>query len=148
MEDRVIVMEHDPTDAEIWALIYKIAEQRKPTEEHVAIVTSFSTCGRAPSKADDPAVLRQGDSDLRVLEGGRQQEALAGSASLGCGPTCGRTPPRVSLAEHTADMMEQATGCLGGGATMPERIQVFMERTGKSRATAYRYWRELGFVAR
>lgn len=149
MEDRVIVLEHDPTDAEVWALIYKIAEQRQPVEEHLAIVDFlFDVCAEHQAS---PTIRLYCDKAIPLFESWKAGDSKKHWQDRLRSVVAHRAvePRRViSLAEHTADMMQQAKDAWEAATTMPERVQAFLERTGKSRATAYRYWRELGFVAR
>ena len=149
MEDRVIVLEHDPTDAEVWALVYKIAEQRKPPEEHIAIADFlFDVCTEYQVR---PTVRLFCDKAIPIYESWKagdskkhwQDRLRSVVARRAVEPRC-----VLSLAEHTAAMMQHAQDAWEAGTTMQDRIQSFTEKTGKSRATAYRYWRELGFVTR
>lgn len=54
----------------------------------------------------------------------------------------------LTLADHKKHMAEMAKEAWEAGTTMPERIEAFENLTGRSRATAYRYWHELGYVTR
>ena len=145
MQDRVIVLEHDPTDAEMWALIYHVAK----TAEEVEIADYlWDVCAEFQVRpsirlfVDKALPLHEswqvGDSKkhwkdrLRSVVAQRAVEA--------------RQVP--TLAQHKDQMVRLAHEAWGAGATMEERVKAFHEITGKSRATAYRYWRELGFVAR
>jgi hypothetical protein len=149
MEDRVIVLEHDPTDAEVWALIYKIAEQRESPNEHVAIADFlFDVCAEEQVR---PSIRLYCDKAVRIHEswkaGGSKKHWQDRLRSVVARRAV--EPRRVlSLVEHNAAMMQDAQVAWEAGNTMPTRIQSFTEKTGKSRATAYRYWRELGFVTR
>ena len=149
MEDRVIVHEHDPTDAEVWALIYKIAEQRQPAKEHLTIADSlFDMCAEYQVR---PTIRLYCDKAIPIYESWNAGDSKKHWQDRLRSVVARRAvEPRkiISLAEHTADMIEQAKDAWEAATTMPERVQAFLERTGKSRATAYRYWRELGFVAR
>ena len=149
MEDRVIVLEHDPTDAEIWALVYKIAEQRKLPDEHVAIVDFlFDVCAECQAR---PSVRLFCDKAVPIYEAWKAGDSKKHWQDRLRSVVARRAvEPRsvFSLADHSAAMMKQAQDAWEAGNTMPDRIHAFAEKTGKSRATAYRYWNELGFVTR
>jgi hypothetical protein len=149
MEDRVIVLEHDPTDAELWALIYRIAEQQKLPEEHVAIADFlFDACAECQMR---PSVRLFCDKAVPIYESWKAGDSKKHWEDRLRSIVARRAvEPRrpLSLAEHNADMMQQAQDAWEAGTTMPDRIMAFAEKTGKSRATAYRYWGQLGFVTR
>jgi len=145
MQDRVIVLEHDPTDAETWALIYHVAK----TPERVEVADYlWDVCAELEVRpsirlfVDKAIPLHEswsvGDSKkhwkdrLRSVVARRAVEA--------------RQLP--TPAQHKDQMAHLARQAWESGSTMPERLSAFHDLTGKSRATAYRYWREMGFVAR
>ena len=149
MEDRVIVLEHDPTDAEVWALIYRIAEQRKPPDEHVAIADFlFDVCTEDQVR---PSVRLFCDKAVPIYESWKAGDSKKHWQDRLRSVVARRAvePRRVfSLAEHNAAMMKQAQDAWEAGNTMRDRIQAFKKKTTMSRATAYRYWQALGLVTR
>ena len=149
MEDRVIVLEHDPADAEVWALIYKIAEDGKSRTEHIEIADFlFDVCAEYQVR---PSVRLFCDKAIPIYEAWKARESKKHWKDRLRSVVARRAvEPKhiISLAEHTDDMMEKAQEAWEAGKSRDERVKIFFERTGKSRATAYRYWQQLGLVRR
>ena len=145
MQDRVIVLEHDPTDAEMWALIYHVANTADTTE--IAdylwdVCTEFQVRPSIRLFVDKAIPLYESwaDGDSKKHWKDRLRSVVAQRAV--------EAQHFLTLADHKEEMQRLAKEAWEAGATMPERIQAFEKSAGKSRATAYRYWRELGCVTR
>ena len=145
MQDRVIVLEHDPTDAEMWSLIYHVADRLKEVE--IAdylwdVCAEFQVRPSIRLFVDKAIPLFESwaDGDSKKHWKDRLRSVVARRAV--------EARHFLTLADHKKEMTRLAHEAWEAGSTMPERIELFEKLTGKSRATAYRYWQELGFVAR
>ena len=145
MQDRVIVLEHDPTDAEMWALIYHVAK----TPERVEIADYlWDVCAE---KQKRPSVRLFVDKAIPLYESwkaGDSRKHWKDRLRSVVARRAVEAHHAPTLAEHKDQMVRLAQQAWESGSTMTERLQAFEKLTGKSRATAYRYWKELGFVAR
>ena len=149
-EDRVLVIEHDPTDGEILALCRVIAHTPNSgltVKEQVEVLDYMvELCSNHGVR---PSLRLYCKKSLPIYIGWKKGESRHHWKDRLKAVVLKRSVPAThapTLGERQDYLLMMAQKCWDEGTTLPERRALWETRTGTHWHTGYRYWRQLRLV--